>query len=389
MTGDQKIRSELDLLIRLCRLDFSAEHTESLKALLPVVNDWDYFARMANAHGAGALAYFNLEKLGLPGNLPEKQAGFLKNILTLNLARNTSHLSRMGEVLNILNNAGIKTVLLKGLALELTVYGNTGLRQMTDVDVLVAKHECIKARKLLLANGFRSLPLKSPVHKLIISHTGKHLPSLLKGDFSVEIHHSLFGAGKEFLTKMLYDSSSETDISGEKAFIPGAQLFFLYLVRHLSYHEMNNESQLRLYADLVVLLEQHGREILNTELIRLAAEAGMEKQLAVKLKIIKEFWGMEIPAIFDEYINIRYNEAENVVFLFFLSSPKGNPAVKREIPYKYVVREIPGLHRKILYVLGDIFPSVRFMKKRYGCSSGWKAVLYYPHRLGKLWYLIK
>ncbi len=389
MTGTANIRNELSLLIRLCRLDFDPAQTEKIKSLISEVKEWQYFAGMANVHGVGAMAYYNLNRLGLLEFLPAETRDFLKNLMVLNLARNTSHISHVKEVLSILGGDGIKTVLLKGMALEHTVYGNRGIRQMTDVDVLISGDECINARKLLLDRGFRSLPLKSPVHKLIIAYTGKHLPSLLKGDFSVEIHHELFGGGGKSLTKMLYDGSSETEIEGEKAFIPDAQLHFLYLVRHLGYHEMNNESQLRLYADLALLIEKYPERILNTDLFSLAERAGIENILAGKLYLLREFWGITFPGWMNDHIYIRYTEAVTDKFLFFLESPKGNPVAGRDIPYKYIIKEIPGIHRKILFVLGDLFPSVQFMKRRYRCSSSWKALLYYPHRFGKLWYLVK
>src|SRR5450759_4479599 len=92
----------------------------------------------------------------------------------------------MGEVLRLLNGENIKTVLLKGLALEFSVYGNAGLRQMSDVDVLISREQCIEARKLLISNGYVSLPVKSVFHELIIADFGKHLPSLIKNGTSVE-----------------------------------------------------------------------------------------------------------------------------------------------------------------------------------------------------------
>jgi hypothetical protein len=43
----------------------------------------------------------------------------------------------------------------------------------------------------------------------------------------------------------------------------------------------------------------------------------------------------------------------------------------------------------MFFVLGDLFPTLEFMKNRYKCSSSLKALLQYPLRFGKLWYLIK
>jgi len=388
MISNPEIRDENKLLIQLCRLEFSFEQSEKVRSAVLSVKDWKYFTEQANAHGVGALVYYNLEKPGLLKYLPSEASVFLRDVMILSLARNTHHLAQMKEVLRLLNGAGIKSVLLKGLALEITVYGNRGIRQMTDVDVLIAGDECMKARKLLLEDGFVSLPVKSPFHNLIIEHTGKHLPSLLKGDFSFEIHHDLFGYRKHMLTKMFYDTSSGTETGGERTCIPDPQLLFLYLVRHLHYHEMNNESQLRLYADLAVLIEKYPDKIMNTNLLGLGERAGIENILAGKLYLLREFWGITIPGWMNDHINIRYTEAVTDKFLFFLESPKGNRVTGRDTPYRYVIKEIPGIHRKVLFVLGDLFPSVQFMKKRYKCS-GWKAVLFYPHRFGKLWYLIK
>jgi hypothetical protein len=389
MTSDLNIRDEHKLLISLCRIEFNNEQAGRIKAVISSEKDWQYFADQANKHGIGALVYNNLDKLGFLEYLPKSDYGFLRNVMMMSLARNTRHISEMKEVLNILNKAGIKTVLLKGLALETTVYEDKGLRQMTDVDVLISRNDCIKSRNLLLANGFKSLPVKSPLHKLIIMHTGKHLPSLIKGEFSIEIHHDLFGKGKEYLTQMLYDKSHSLELSGERVFIPAAQLFFLYLVKHLNYHEMNNESQLRLYADLVVLSESYREEILNTDLIELADQAGIKGIIADKLELLGEFWGLNFSDRISSFIRECHSAVAAEKFLLFLGSPKGNPASDRALTYRHTLREIPGFHRKILFVLGDLFPSVQFMKKRYKCKSGMKALLYYPHRLGKLWYMVK
>ena len=389
MTSDLNISSGEKLLLGLCRLDFTREHAEKIKFLTSVVTDWKYLAKLANEHGIGALLYHNLEKLGILQNMPEEVNESLKNIMILNLTRNTHHINELAGVLSVLNKSGIKTVLLKGMALELTLYGNKGIRQMTDVDILISRDDCIRARNILLSNGFKSLPVKSPFHKLIIAYTGKHLPSLIKNGFSVEIHHELFGEGKRFMTEMLLSTSCEIHVNGERAFIPEAQIFFLYLIKHLNYHEMNNESQLRLYTDLVVLIDRNREGIINEDLFRLAEQAGISEVLAHKLEILRDFWEMTFPEWMDDFTAKYHNPDSAGKFGFFLKSPKNNPAPDKSLPYRNTVAEIPGIHRKIIYIIGDLFPSVDFMKKRYSCRNGWKAMLYYPHRLGKLWYLIK
>jgi hypothetical protein len=389
MRNDLNIRDEEILLLGLCRLSFDIEVSVMLQALAEETKDWNYFSALANKHGVAALVYNNLKKLKFLQFVPVDVENHLHNSLMINLSRNALNIEAMSEVLKLLNGEGIKSVLLKGLALELSVYGNAGLRQMTDVDVLVSREDCIKARRILMDNGFSSLPVKSVFHKVILADIGKHLPSLIKDGFQVELHHELFGAGKNVLTKMLYESSYETDIKGQRAYIPQALIFFLYLVKHLYLHEMNNESQLRLYGDLVVLIEKYRDEIINYDLLVYAKQAGMEEVLAWRLEPLRDLWGISFPGWINDFIDKHYNPASINKFVFFLNSPKDNPVQNKALVYRHHLKEIPGLHRKVLFFLGDLFPTIRFMKKRYNCKSGWKSLLFYPLRWGKLWYLVR
>ncbi|MGD0341473.1 MAG: nucleotidyltransferase family protein [Bacteroidales bacterium] len=380
MKNDLNIRDEEILLMGLCRLSFGVELKVMLTALAETVTDWNYFFTRANAHGVAALIYHNVEKLGFLYLMPGEITGKFRNAMMMSLSRNAANIESMGEVLRILNHENIKTILLKGLALELTVYGNCGLRQMTDVDVLVSRDNCMKARKLLMENGFESLPVKSIFHKPIIADIGKHLPTLIKKGFPVEFHHELFGAGKNVLTRILYDTSIETEVNGEKCFVPETQIFFLYLVKHLYLHEMNNESQLRLYTDLVVLIEKYREEILNYDLLTYANQAGMSQILARRLEPLRDLWGISFPDWINEFIDKWYHPDSINKFVFFLKSPKDNPPPGKGQKYRYNLGEVKGIHRKILYMLGEIFPTIDFMKKRYNSKSTFAALLHYPSR---------
>jgi len=388
MKNELDIRNEEILLLGLCRLNFSKEQGGKIYELVKTVSDWDYFANLANEHGVVALVFHNLEKLGLLPQLPEKIAATLNSALMLSISRNAFHISVISEVLRILIEENIKTVLLKGMALELSVYGNSGLRQMTDIDILLDRNNHKKARKILMQNGYVSLPVKSLFHLPIIAYSGKHLPSLLKNGASIDIHLELFGGKRNVLTKLLYENSSEIRINEQYAHIPRPQLFFLYLVKHLYSHELNNESQLRLYTDLVVMIEKYREEVINYDLITYAAKAGMSEILAWRLEPLRDLWGISFPDWVDDFIDKWYNPASINKFVFFLKSPKKNSSSGSPLIYRKIIRDIPGLHRKILFVLGDLFPTLTFMKERYKCKNKLRALLYYPHRFGKILWLM-
>jgi hypothetical protein len=389
MKSRLNICDEQKLLVDLCRMEFSDGDLLKIEQLIARIKDWDYFRFLVNVHGIAALSFRNLEKHNLILKIPASTAEYLKKTHLINLSRNTFNTKAIGQVLSHLNKAGIKTIILKGLALENTVYGREGLRQMSDIDILIDRKDCMKARKILLGIGYESLPSKSFFHTLILDSIGKHLPALIKNGTSVEIHHGLFGKDSDDLTRLLYDGSYEVELAGERAWFPQPQLFFLYLVRHLWKHELYNESQLRLYADLVVLLEKYQEKILNKKLIELASEAGMSGALALRLQLLREFWGFSFPGWLNEFIDSYAEDKSIEKFVFFLGSPKNNAPLKKHVLYRQIIKDIPGFHRRLLFVLGDILPSVAFMKKRYETRSTLRAIMHYPHRLGKILWLFK
>ena len=167
------------------------------------------------------------------------------------------------------------------------------------------------------------------------------------------------------------------------------QVFFLYLIRNLQYHEMNNESQLRLYTDLQVLLDNQFDSIINQNLINYADQADMHETLATHLEILREMWAILFPDWINEYINKNTDKSFLNKFVFFLKSPKGNTPSEKSKFYTHILSDIPGLRSKLIYLLGDLFPTFSFMKKRYNCSSNWQTLLYYPHRLGKIIWLFR
>jgi hypothetical protein len=388
MNPDPGIRSEEALLLSLCRLTLTDESTARIRSLCPGVTDWNYFGNLTARHGVDALVYRNLGKAGLLQDIPSAVAERLRNAMMISLSRNISHSLMMGDVLEMLNGKNIKTILLKGLALELSEYGNTGVRQMSDIDILIRKEQCLEARDILLRNGFRSLPVKSVLHRPILSSIGKHLPTLIKNGVSVEIHTELFGAKARGLTDVLINKSYEIDLEGQKAFIPQPALFFLYLVRHLFLHELKRESQLRLYTDLAVLINHHRDEIFDPGLLVYAGEAGLEKILSRKLELLRIFWDIDLPEWMNDLTARHHDPSTANSFIFFLKNPGDNILPDNSASYRQAVSDIPGFHRKLLYIAGDILPTISFMKKRYRCRSTFRALLHYPLRLGKLYYLV-
>jgi hypothetical protein len=326
-----------ELLLLLSHYPFDELNRETLSDLLAEVKDWPKLAELINAHGIIALAAYNIKEAGLEKKIPPEAMAILENGYLQSVVRNTWLTQHWKEVNTILCNAEIKHVLLKGMALEHTLYGSRGLRQMNDNDILIKKEDCMKAWSLLQQYGFSPGKIKSPLYKNILPHIGKHLPELHKDGYVVEIHHKLFDNQIESGSAVLdpVDASVEINIGDTKAFILSPEMQMKHLISHFERHALEGSVQIRQYADIFLLNK-------NTDVVM------PEK---------------------------------------FIADPhQSDKSAYRKAAYKRGFRTVPVKYR-LRYLAGDIFPSLSWMKERYRCS-GMKALLFYPHRIGKLLWLI-
>ena len=327
-----------DLLLLLCRYPFEESKRERLSDLLGEVQDWQKLVELINAHGIIALAAYNIKEAGLESKIPAEAMAILENGYLQSVVRNTWLTEHWKEVNTILGDAGIKYVLLKGMALEHTLYGSRGLRQMTDNDILVKKDDCLRAWSVLQQHGFTHAPIKSALHKKILTDIGKHLPELYREGYTVEIHYNLFDYNEEAVKggPDPVDSSVEILIGGVNARILPNDIQMKYLVSHFNRHAEEGSIQIRQYAD-IILLDKTSNVIMP-----------------------------------DKFIADPH-QTENKVY--------------RKAAYRKSYVAVPPKYR-LRYLAGDIFPSVNWMKERYKCGL-LKLLLYYPARLAKLMWLLR
>lgn len=326
-----------ELLLLLARYPFEESNRESLAKLLSGVNDWEEFVRLVNSHGIIALAAYNIKEARLENLVPAKAMKALENGLMQSVVRNAWLAERWREVNEMLNDAGIKHILLKGMALEHTIYGRKGLRQMTDNDILIRKEESLRAWKLLYQNGFEPAKPKSPLHKKIIFETGQHLPALFKDGYAVEIHTKLNEIIPESEINLadVFENAVGFKIGETQAYMLKDDIHIKFLIDHFNRHAKAGECQLRSYNDIMLLDPENSPEFPES---------------------------------------------------FILNPSQSGTQRFRKAHYLATVHSVPPRHR-LRFVAGDIFPSVRWMKNRYRCST-FMAILRYPQRIGKLLWLI-
>ncbi len=321
-----------DLLLLLSRYPYDETNREKISELLKTVQDWDSFVRLINSHGIIALAAYNIKGAG--SRVPAKAMEMLENGLMQSVVRNSWLTERWKEMNKILLNNGIRHILLKGMALEHTIYGSAGLRQMTDNDILISSDESMKAWNILKKNGFNPAEPKSRLHGKIMFDIGQHLPALVRDGYAVEIHTE-----PDFIhdktAKGILNVSEEFLISGTPALKLKNDLHLRFLKEHFSRHAGAGECQLRSFADI---------------------------------KMLEPSTSFSFPE------------------KFYLKPDQRNDHLYRRTHYRETVRSVKKGYR-LRFIAGDIFPSLKWMRRRYRCGT-LAAMIRYPQRMGKLVWLI-
>jgi hypothetical protein len=331
------LKPDEKLLFYLCRLFWNEEEKKEALELIKEVKGWKYYVNLINQQGITALAANNIKEAGFEKEIPADAWVFLENGGRQTMARTAWISERWKEVNIILGDAGIKHILLKGMALEHTLYGAKGLRQMSDTDILLRRGDAMRAWKLLQKMGYAHHMVKSPLHNKILLETGKHLPALYKNSYSVEIHHKLFDTLPQGIKADhdFFADAEEITVADTKALILSKEMHLKYLIAHFEKHALEGNCQLRQYADILLI--------------------DKDTSLVFPRKFLRE--------PFQEY------KRENLKAAFRADFYSTDPKIR------------------LRYLTGDIFPSLEWMMKRHNCTP-LKAVLRYPERLGKLLWLI-
>jgi hypothetical protein len=161
---------------------------------------------------------------------------------------------------------------------------------------------------------------------------------------------------------------------------------FLALVSHIYKHRIKGEFQLRLYADIYLLLKEHPNIIITQTLPAAIEQAGIPGEVRVVLTVMEQAWGLSVPPAMKARQGEEQKKASR--FMHDLMYPD---LLRPESQYEMFRRNLgslKGFRKKLLFITGDIFPAVDFMRRRYRCRSGLSAMLYYPHRIGKLFWVL-
>jgi hypothetical protein len=225
-----------------------------LRALLAGPLVWDRVLLLAHRQRAAAVLLRRLAALPDAGVPPEAldQLRKLAMVLEFLMVRLRQ---RLDETLDVLAQAGIEPVLLKGAALCYTLYPSMADRPMADIDLLVEPGQARRAREELLRAGWK---WNETVRREEDYQAHHHLPPMddVGGSgLKVEVHTELFVAGNPFHLSgdvMRRDAQSVV-AGGRRVRVPSPMHQLLHTCLHFAWSHNMRAACWRAFRDVAVV----------------------------------------------------------------------------------------------------------------------------------------
>jgi hypothetical protein len=348
-------RSEHELLLCCARTNAAPHVVARLRELAATRVDWEYLFLLARRHAVLPLLYLQLERHA-SDLVPHENLQQLKKHYLENAARNTVLTAELCRLIALFADSGVEAIPYKGPVLGLFAYDNPALRRFVDLDVIVRKSDVLKAREILLAQGY------TPTKSLSLTQQELLLRTQHNMQFSRDNHRLIVELHWEVAPHLFASSvNAETlwrelvtiDINGTEVKTLSADDLLFSLCVHGSRHLWERLSWI---CDLAELISRRSFNWIT--LLERAANADNERMFLLGLFLAERLLDAPLPAEVkqrcdsDERLK---SLAENVVEHLF-NGTTHVPATSREI-FKYNIGVRKTLGARVRYLVHMLRPT--------------------------------
>jgi hypothetical protein len=331
-------RDEIRLILACSKGSITNDTRETIAILLKKELNWDYVFRQAERQGLIPLLYYIL-KITAPERVPEDIFQQMNEIYLISMKRSMIQVSELLQVIQLGKDHEIPVIPYKGAALSQQIYGDIGLRISSDIDIIVREQDVIRAKALLISQGY------TPPISLTPEQDKKFIQVRCEYDLSHPRRNTL-DLHWQFIPYYYLAPFEETDIwSGLKVIsLEGHEIFALSLEMHiiaLCIHGAKHQwKELRQISDIAGIIASE--KDINWELIlKIAREKRIERIISLGLHLAEVLMKTDLPPFVSEAIRrdrvVQHRVSSSIDTLFTEEKEQGGDF--QEVLYWVSVRE--------------------------------------------------
>ena len=283
---------ELLRLCACCRLTDAGK--SRVGELVGLDTDWPYVVEWAARHRILPQLHRNL-KAACEKKVPAGVARDLHRSYFLNASHNLRLSGEMLRLVQLFENSSIDVIPFKGPLLAEKVYGTVSARQFGDLDLLVRPEDVVKARRLLVAEGYTpEFALEGKIESEYLR--SEHAFQFQKEDagFVVEVHWRFGSRDQAFPVSAedVWRRHGRQQFHGHNLRTLVQEDLLLYLCMHGAKHGWD---RLEWISCLRELISVERANIAWAEMLRRARSAGALRGLYIAILLAEELGATEVP----------------------------------------------------------------------------------------------
>lgn len=378
-----KLSSEDKLILASIKINPSVTELKQIDCLILAVTDWDYLIRTIIDRGIAPLLYKKLALLMNSSMMPDTVRTKLQKTYYVTISRGTILLDYFQNIADAFSKQSISIIALKGVYLSENLYHDIGLRQFSDIDLLVHEEDGEKCLTILESMGFRATGAMK-LSKFVNSQFDivHYTPMVLNG-VSIEIHIKLHRKGEKYnlLVDELWKNAVPVTINKRNVFALNINDLLIHLCVHLDKHFQVGKVQFTCLCDITNMLNENKTRF-DWETFTASCQLYRSEEVVFKyLVLVNKHMNAPVPAyVIEKYSYLLTDQTEQQFFKYLkgcFGSVSKNASISAHF---YYLKEVATFSNKVRYLSGVLLPSKDFLIQRYEIKQPILAIFYYPLR---------
>jgi hypothetical protein len=382
--------------ILAARVTLGPDEAAVMGTLLRANINWQTLMADSGKLGVQPLLYRHLSQSEFSGHIPSAAMASFENAYRWQSMRNLCLYGLIEQLLSAFEDIGITVVPLKGAFLARSIYPDSALRPMADIDLLCREEDEGLLRARLAEVGFhqKAGPVRAKLAELGFAKNvaypsffherffavdkGCHLNPFYRSSSTIEVHFSIFPSVPHGFMHMkpVWDRVGLLTTDGHSSGALALDDLILYLCLHLMRHIRYGQCRLYWFCDIHEVLAQHGDAIQWERLFRTAAELGVTDQMHSIFLLLNRYWNSDVPEMQGHIKELSM--ATILQRQLLRNREESHKALIRTHFHKLVaLLDTPGWRERIYFFWRLLFPSRENLIRRYQPQSSMRLYLSY------------
>jgi len=251
------MRAELELITASAPIHATSADIDKIDHLLCEVTDWNYLLDMMVKNCAAGLFYRKLPLLKYNNLIPAETQKLFKKAYQTTFIHNTRLYTEFTYMASVLQAHNIPFVTLKGICMAEWLYGDIGLRQMSDIDILIQEKDGVRCLDALHSAGYVSQK-EFMVDAFVDAKSQNHFNPLFRNDVMVEIHIRLQNTREIYQQNLqeVWRDAVPVTLNGMETLRLKLSDMLIHACLHLDKHFVTKGVQFTSFNDIVNLLRE-------------------------------------------------------------------------------------------------------------------------------------